>query len=195
MFKNLTPKYFDENKSSITGAFTVKGTIVIDYKYLEEKHQKYGKVGLFLTDKSEVHFKNGKLHRLDGPAVTIYSSENQLHKQYWFNNGKLHRKDGPAKVINYEKNGRIKCEKYAIRGRLHRENAPAKIEYRLDGSKAKESFFSHGYEHRTTGPAVITHLLKGPSEEWFIKGEKLSPEEVEKYLIRLELSEKLKELE
>lgn len=194
MFKKLTPKYFDENKPTITGAFIVKGTIVIDYNYTEEMHQKYGTVGLFLTDESEVYFKNGKLHRLDGPAVTIYWS-NQKREQYWFKEGNLHREDGPAYISNHKDNGKIQCEKYAIYGGLHRENAPAKIEYGLDGLKVKESFFSHGYKHRSTGPAVITHLLKGPSEEWFIKGEKLSPEEVEKHLIRIELSEKLKELE
>ena len=34
---------------------------------------------------------DGKLHRLDGPAV-----EHVYGNKCWFNNGKLHRLDGPA---------------------------------------------------------------------------------------------------
>jgi hypothetical protein len=36
-------------------------------------------------------FKNGKLHRKDGPALEIING-----KKHWCKNGELHRKDGPA---------------------------------------------------------------------------------------------------
>ena len=39
-------------------------------------------------------YKNGELHRLDGPAV-IYANGTEE----WYQNGELHRDDGPA-VIN-----------------------------------------------------------------------------------------------
>ena len=35
--------------------------------------------------------QNGKLHRLDGPAVEDANGE-----KYWYQNGKCHRLDGPA---------------------------------------------------------------------------------------------------
>jgi len=40
----------------------------------------------------EIWYKNGKLHREDGPAV------NGPFLEKWYNNGKLHREDGPAVV-------------------------------------------------------------------------------------------------
>jgi hypothetical protein len=36
-------------------------------------------------------YQNDKLHRLDGPAVTLADGT-----QYWYHNGELHRTDGPA---------------------------------------------------------------------------------------------------
>ena len=42
-------------------------------------------------------YKNGKLHREDGPA-----SEYANGDKYWYKNGKSHREDGPAVEI---KNG------------------------------------------------------------------------------------------
>lgn len=39
------------------------------------------------------YFKNGQLHRDDGPAV-IYPNGDQ----YWWKEGKIHRDDGPATV-------------------------------------------------------------------------------------------------
>ena len=39
-------------------------------------------------------YKNGKLHRTDGPAV-IYENGTQR----WYQNNKLHRTDGPAVIF------------------------------------------------------------------------------------------------
>jgi hypothetical protein len=36
-------------------------------------------------------FKDGKLHREDGPAIIESDGS-----EYWYKNGKLHREDGPA---------------------------------------------------------------------------------------------------
>jgi len=35
-----------------------------------------------------------KYHRLDGPAVVVYGED--FHAEYWYKNGKLHRIDAPA---------------------------------------------------------------------------------------------------
>ena len=48
---------------------------------------------------NKYYFKNGMLHRLDGPAVEHING----HKEWW-NNDKLHRLDGPAiEYINGDK--------------------------------------------------------------------------------------------
>jgi hypothetical protein len=43
------------------------------------------------TDGAQLWIKEGKYHRLDGPAVTYPNGE-----QRWYKEGKYHRLDGPA---------------------------------------------------------------------------------------------------
>jgi len=59
-------------------------------------------------------FKNGKLHREDGPAIEFANGN-----KYWWIDGKRHREDGPA--IEYN-NGN---KEWWINGKLHREDGPA----------------------------------------------------------------------
>ena len=67
-------------------------------------------------------FLNGKLHRVDGPAIEYANGT-----KWWYLNGELHRVDGPA--VEFA-NG----DKYwFLNGELHRENGPA-IEY-ANGNK------------------------------------------------------------
>lgn len=41
-------------------------------------------------------YKNGVLHRLDGPAVIIWDHNGIKIEENWYKDGKLHRLDGPA---------------------------------------------------------------------------------------------------
>ncbi|MEY3411512.1 MAG: Celeribacter phage [Bacteroidota bacterium] len=67
-------------------------------------------------------YKDGKLHRSDGPAVEWTNGDKK-----WYINDKLHRSDGPAvEWINGDK-------AWYINGKLHRTDGPA-IEY-SDGHK------------------------------------------------------------
>ncbi len=67
-------------------------------------------------------YKNGKLHREDGPACEYANG----HKE-WYLNGRTHREDGPA--VEYA-NG---DKSWYKNGQLHREDGPA-IE-RYNGTK------------------------------------------------------------
>jgi len=59
-------------------------------------------------------YKNGKLHRVDAPAVE-YASDNK----FWYRNGKIHRDDGPAvEWANGDK-------EWFRNGKRHREDGPA----------------------------------------------------------------------
>ena len=55
-------------------------------------HRKDGPA-IIRADGHEEWYKNGKLHRIDGPAAT-----NVAGTQYWYQNGEYHRADGPAIV-------------------------------------------------------------------------------------------------
>jgi len=67
-------------------------------------------------------YKEGKLHREDGPAVEYANGE-----KHWYKEGKHHRVDGPA----------VECangnKRWYKEGELHREDGPA-VEY-ADGRK------------------------------------------------------------
>ena len=67
-------------------------------------------------------FLNGKLHRVDGPAIEYADGSKR-----WFLDGKLHRVDGPAIE---DADGSKEWYQY---GKLHRVDGPA-VEW-SDGSK------------------------------------------------------------
>jgi len=60
--------------------------------------------------------KNGKLHRLDGPAIEYTDGI-----KYWYQNGLRHRLDGPA--IEFPNGGK----EWWVNGVIHREDGPAFI--------------------------------------------------------------------
>ncbi len=63
------------------------------------------------------HYKDGRKHREDGPAV-IYPDGDWM----WYKEGYLHREDGPAFYLH--KDGEYRWYK---NGKKHRENGPAQI--------------------------------------------------------------------
>ena len=112
-------------------------------------------------------YKEGKLHRENGPAVVF--SDGTKH---WFKEGNLHREDGPA------------CEwsdgtkHWYKEGKRHRENGPA-VEY-YHGSKF---WYKEGHLHREDGPACE---YSSGHKEWWIKGKRVS--KVENILIESKLN-------
>ena len=99
-------------------------------------------------------YQNGKLHRLDGPAVELANGDkfwyqnDQLHRldgpavdwangdKFWFQNGLRHRLDGPAQeYANGDKfwyiNGKKLTEQKFIEQTLVRELSVADIEQLL----------------------------------------------------------------
>jgi len=101
------------------------------------------------TGDREWTLSNGKLHRLDGPAIEWADGT----KEWWVNN-KRHREDGPA--IEWASG---KKEWY-LNNKRHRVGGPA-IE-RADGFKV---WFLKGKCHREDGPAVE---YAGGHKEWYL---------------------------
>jgi hypothetical protein len=81
---------------------------------------------------------NGKLHRVDGPAVVVPGTY-----EAWYLNGELHRVDGPALSFLISGN-----RKWYLNGKPHREDGPAVeqgdyIEWWLKGNRLTyEAFIS-----------------------------------------------------
>ena len=106
----------------------------------------------------KVWYKEGKLHREDGPAKEYPNG----HKEWWFE-GKRHRTDGPA--VEYSDG-----EKHWYKeGKLHREGGPA-IE-RVNGTK---HWYKEDKLHREDGPAK--EYADG-TKYWFKEGYQYFEEE------------------
>ena len=102
-------------------------------------------------DGNKYWYKEGILHREDGPAIDLVDGSKE-----WYKEGLRHRKDGPA--VEYVSGTR----KWYKEGKLHREDGPA-IEY-ADGTK---EWWKEGKLHREDGPAI--ELVDG-GKEWYNKG-------------------------
>ena len=91
--------------------------------------------------------KNGKLHRIDGPAINTYFESGQLCIEKWFKDGKCYRSNGAPAVICYYKNGQIKEEKwYEQIGELHRlEGGPVIVIVKyFENGIFKERWYKNG---------------------------------------------------
>ena len=134
------------------------------------KSKKYLKI-------KKVFKKDGKNHRLDGPAV-IYTNDS---KEYWVN-GQKHCSSGPACI--YKKIGKewwfngqkhriddpaIELEdgtkEYWVNGKKHRENEPAVI-----FKNGRVEYWINGQKHKVDGPAIYAPYKDGSRQEWWING-------------------------
>jgi hypothetical protein len=85
-------------------------------------------------DGTKIWYKNGKYHRLDGPAVIRHVSGEEV----WYKNGKLHRINGPSYK---RKDGR---KEWHINDKLHRLDGPAiitkdgKVEYWINNEQVSK---------------------------------------------------------
>ena len=80
----------------------IEGKSKIDYKKLP------------LTN--EIHYKNNKIHRDDGPAVIEYYDNGNKRSECYYKDGKKHNDKGPG-FISYHEDGRIKNKTYWLNGK------------------------------------------------------------------------------
>lgn len=118
--------------------------------------------------RKEFFNEEGKLHRLDGPAVEWGNGTKE-----WYKHGKRHREGGPAveHTDGYKEfwvDGDLNRKEYWAEGKLHRIDGPA----RIYGHGTKE-WWVNGKRHREDGPAV--ECFSG-IKEWF-KNDKLHRED------------------
>jgi hypothetical protein len=114
-------------------------------------------------------YKNGKLHRDDGPAMELVNGDKE-----WYKDGKCHRNNGPA----VEEDG----DKFWYKNdELHRDDGPA-----IELSNGGKFWYKNGKSHRNDGPAV--EYLEGNKEYWY-NGKQFNCKTTEEFLrlIKLEM--------
>ncbi len=115
------------------------------YKILAEKYEQVLEAGQgpVMTSYDGGRIKewrlNGKLHRLDGPAVKIVGRDG---REEWWQNGKLHRLDGPAFVD--KDSGQ---QEWHQNGKLHRLDGPAVVRPAVVHANGTKEWFINGKEY------------------------------------------------
>lgn len=105
----------------------------------------------------EQWYVDGALHRIGGPAETVFDEfGKKVMESYWLN-GIAHRQDGPCQVQFDAKTGNVCSEIYKKNGLLHRDDGlPAIIRISEKNRNIKEERYCiEGVEHRVGGPSHI----------------------------------------
>jgi len=87
-----------------------------------EMHSFDDKPAVERVDGRKEWYKEGKRHRLNGPAIELINRYKTLFGyKMWYKEGKLHRIGGPA--VEHSERGKLWCEY----GKRHRIDGPARI--------------------------------------------------------------------
>jgi len=90
----------------------------------------------------ERYYRDGKLHRENGPAYVYRHADGTTVERY-FRDGKRHREDGAAVVEHYA--GGKTIEEYYRDGKPHREDGPAIVRHGADGSSRDDGSIYEAY--------------------------------------------------
>lgn len=130
--------------------------------------------------RKEEWYRQGVLHREQGPASIGEDQRTGTREEAWYRQGELDRENGPAFVVDHGSEGRR--ERWYERGQLHRDDGPAAIDADGDHRLLSQAFYARGELHREDGPAIISsrpsypgiRRLAGPGPfmvyEWWDNG-------------------------
>lgn len=100
--------------------------------------------GNIKTNREDLWYEDGRLHREDGPAITIFRlQDNTVAYCAWYRHGFIHRENEPARIFISDK-GKIYDKQWYKNGELHREDGPAVIT-----SSGIEKYYLQGRLFRT----------------------------------------------
>jgi hypothetical protein len=109
------------------------------------------------------------------PAVRhfVWRFASGTTEEMYYREGRLHREDGPADVWR-SVDGLTTVEKYYREGRLHREDGPALVWCYANGS-TMEQYYRNGELHREDGPAVVKRYANVLSQKFAYKSGRRFP--------------------
>lgn len=109
------------------------------------------------------YYKNGALHRDNGPAYIGSMQE------VYYKNGMIHREGDLPAITHFIKNDKgekqIMAEEYYKNGVLHRDNAPA-----LMWSTGSYQHYKNGKFHNDKGPACHYVENEKTTDEYYLDG-------------------------
>ena len=129
----------------------IEGFENVPKKFVQTIHSGACRKMMEYSGYKSLHFKDGLLHREDGPAIEWTDGT-----KHWYRNGQLHRENGPA--VEWA-NG---TKEWYRNGQLHRKDGPA-----VEWTNGKKYWYRNGEFHREDGPAI--EWADG-DKEWYHNG-------------------------
>jgi len=128
----------------------------------------FNKPAIEWVNGSKTWYKEGKIHRIDGPAMIDFTANLWWYSRSWWEEGRLHRLDRPAVEHN---NG---AKFWFYEGKLHKLDGPA-----IESSDGSKEWYKEDKRHRLDGPAVE---YSGGSKNWYYEGKKIECKSTEEFL-------------
>jgi hypothetical protein len=162
---NMTQTNIPEDKSSAVVLTDKHGGV----RYLNEFGQIHrdGDLPALVNHEGTFYFKNGLLHRENGPAAI------NSHQEVYYKDGLIHRDGDLPALINFikdkENNKEVFSQAYYKHGKFHRENGPALI-----WTTGSYQHYKNGLLHNENGPAC--HYVKSgkTEDEYWLNGESVT---------------------
>ena len=120
--------------------------------------------GIITNSETTTYYKNGKIHREDGPAIEWINGN-----KHWLLSDRLHRTDGPAIDLVETELGTVK--KWSINGKYHREDGPAVEfgngykEWWMNGVQYSKEEFNQWLEKKNLNERLNQTLDEKPSKK------------------------------
>ena len=105
-------------------------------------------------------------------------AKKKLKVEEWYKDGKYHRLDGPA-YQRWDKNGQKESEMYFKDGNIHRTDSPAYQQWYKNGQKESDVYYKDGKKHRLDGPAYQRWYKNGQKDcqVYYLYGKEVQPNE------------------
>lgn len=114
----------------------------------------------------KVHYVNGEVHRLDGPAIINYIKSNScdesyLNKELWYKNDIQHRNGDKPAVKTYNRFGNLIEVKYFVEGKRHKNNGASVVSFYNDGSVCCLRYYKNNILSDLEKPSIIEFYTNG----------------------------------
>lgn len=130
--------------------------------------------------KAEYWWRDGKQHRVGGPAAIYRHKNGAIESEFWIRDG-VEESDGDTPSCRtYREDGTLGYERWSRQGKPYRENAPAEVVYARNGQPIEEEYWGYSPDGescktRENGkPAVVEYNPQGEiiRQVWFENGQK-----------------------
>lgn len=113
----------------------------------------------------KIYFVDGKVHKLDGPAIINYtkinSNEFYVDKELWYKNDIQHRDDNKPAVKIYNKFGNLLEIRYFVEGKRHKDNGASVIFFYDNGNIHGLKYYKNNILNNSNKPSDIEFYNNG----------------------------------